>query len=122
MPDDPRMLKILRRLLERTEAREQEWTPSKNSDFRFLTDIADWLVIVESEDEDGSFPFRLSIHDQDNREIDFLRSAPIPQNTPEDERRALRARNIGIRELYEKARRSALKIDFALDSIEDLLA
>jgi hypothetical protein len=119
MTDEERMVRILERLIDRSEEGRYEWLQDEDiPDTAFWASLGDWHVRIMSVDSDGEHPFRMSIfgtEEDSGPEVSFLESRLPPES---DDDRQL---NRNLAQLYRLGRRAAIGADKALDEIEKLL-
>jgi hypothetical protein len=138
---DRRIRKIVDGLIERSMSGEAEWqifsgqtsarriaSPGKPDGFSYSTDSA--TVVVGSSDGDGASPYYLNIIDSAGILVESV-SAPstprtrrMPDGSLQRQERSPEETEFGqlLRELYERARRNALKTDDVLDALVDELS
>ena len=100
---------LIRLLSERTKAGTQSWDTTAVDD-EFVTVVADFSVFVRSaEDPDNPRDpdVFITIRDKENRVILSVRNGDAEMGVMYNE----------LRDLHERARRTALKIDQALDTL-----
>ena|SRR5258708_5236990 len=96
-------------LSEKTTAGTQSWEPTAVDD-EFVTVVGDFSVFIRSVDDPNNREqpdFFLTLRDKDNRVILSIRNGDLQVGVADPQ----------LRNLHELARRSALKIDQALDAI-----
>lgn len=99
---------IARGLLLLTQNERIKWDKDPLSDDSYSYSTTDSSVIIRSRDADSRFPYILSVRDQDGDTVATLTVADDSRDV--DQRRT-------ISELYNSARRSALKVDVVLDNL-----
>jgi len=103
-PTDPRVVKILDRLLKNTQNDEIIWDRGTRGDQCIFSDLKA-SVTIESADGDGQFPFRVRVLNEDG---DLVAGVRFLETSP----------NGGLAErLFRAARRNALKVDATLDEL-----
>ena len=115
--DERRLVAIMRRLLERTEAREQDWEPDPNAYGAFLAALGRFQARIASEDEDDDSPFRFALLNERGDELDHVRTTTPPGDDSQAERLERIRANRLLRSLYSAARRRGIRIDEALDDV-----
>lgn len=116
-----RLAKIAELLLKQTRSGVAAWKPTDDEGAFYYMGSKSSLFISNSEDQDGDDNVRLRILNDDGIEVGELRSAWVSRDPdPWDASQ----RNYGpgkfnglLEDLFEAARRSALRIDEVLDSL-----
>jgi hypothetical protein len=116
MKSDPSEYKnIIEKLLEKTRQRRVEWEQTYSSSFRCSVGSGDGdsFSFTVSRDSDGAFSFRMS--DELNNTILQVASNDLPTSPQEEEVYQM------IEELYDLARRQALKVEQKLELASSIL-
>lgn len=115
MRSDPAEYKdIIRKLLEKTRQRKVEWERASSDNFQCVLPVsgADFFKFRVLDDE-GQRMLRMS--DQDHNTIFLAKSNDLPTSPEEEEVSQM------IEEIYDLARRQALRIEHKLDLASTLL-
>jgi hypothetical protein len=104
---------ILQKLLEKTRQRKVEWEKAFSSSFRCtVASGSDFFEFTVSSDQGQRF---LRMSDQERNTIFVAQSNDLPTSPEEEEVSQM------IEEVYDLARRQALKIEFKLEQASALL-
>jgi hypothetical protein len=111
---------IIKKLLEKTRQRKVQWEQGTGDSFRctLQSNTTDSFHFVSSHSPSGSWEsetFRLRMFDEYDNEIFAAEANDLPVSAEEEDVSAL------IQEIYELARRQALKIEQKLDLASTLL-
>lgn len=115
MKSDPAEYKeIIEKLLEKTRQRKVEWEQAFSNSFQctVASPNTDSFLFTVFADEGGQ---ALRMSDQDRNTIFFVRSNDLPTSPEEEEVSQM------IEEIYDRARRQALKIEQKLELASTLL-